>query len=169
MQKSSKKPFSNLHMKRSQRSNENALFPVTKYHICDHNQIVGWNALQLWSGMMNSVFFLKEVQPVVRTIRTRPTVSTRSQSPSTHHHHHHCCFLSSHSHHDTISPCWDFVCNDCGGNLSVTKSHRWAKTAWLPPNWIFIIEWLGGGGGQVGMATRAGTLQLNNQLIGCLK
>ena len=64
MQKSSKKPFSNLHMKRSQRSNENALFPVTKYHICDHNQIVGWNALQSWNGMMNSVFFWRRCSPL---------------------------------------------------------------------------------------------------------
>ena len=122
--------FSKIYMTRSQRWNKNALITVTKYHICDHNQIVGWNALQSWNGMMNSVFFLKEVQPVVRTIRTRPTVSTRSPSPCTHHHHHHYCFLSSHSHHDTISPCWDFVCNDYGGNLSVTKSHCWLLWWW---------------------------------------
>ena len=34
------------------------------------------------------------------------------------------------SHHDTVSLCWDFVCNDCGGNLSVTKSHCWLWWWW---------------------------------------
>ena len=48
--------FSKIYMTRSQRWNRNALFTVTKYHICDHNQIVGWNALQSWNGMINSVF-----------------------------------------------------------------------------------------------------------------
>ena len=31
----------------------------------------------------------------------------------------------AHSHHDKFPPWWDFVRDDDGGNLSVTKSHHW--------------------------------------------
>ena len=30
----------------------------------------------------------------------------------------------AHSHHDKFPPWWDFVRDDYGGNLSVTKSHH---------------------------------------------
>ena len=30
----------------------------------------------------------------------------------------------AHSHHDKFPPWWDFVRDDDGGNLSVTKSHH---------------------------------------------
>ena len=44
------------------------------------------------------------------------------------HHHHHGQNpkngLQAHSHHDKFPPWWDFVREDDGGNLSVTKSHH---------------------------------------------
>ena len=40
-----------------------------------------------------------------------------------HTHRHH--GYPAHSHHDKIPPWWDFVRDDDGGNLSVTKSHHW--------------------------------------------
>ena len=41
---------------------------------------------------------------------------------SHHDHHHH--GLPAYSHHDKIPPWWEYVSNDKGGNVSVTKSHH---------------------------------------------
>ena len=38
------------------------------------------------------------------------------------HHHHH--GYPAYSHHDKIPPWWEYVSNDKGGNVSVTKSHH---------------------------------------------
>ena len=41
-----------------------------------------------------------------------------------HHHHHHHHGLPAYSHHDKIPPWWEYVSNDKGGNVSVSKSHH---------------------------------------------
>ena len=41
---------------------------------------------------------------------------------ATHPHHHH--GYPAYSHHDKIPPWWEYVSNDKGGNMSVTKSHH---------------------------------------------
>ena len=32
--------------------------------------------------------------------------------------------LPAYSHHDKIPPWWEYVCNDKGGNVSLSKSHH---------------------------------------------